>query len=92
MQHLHFTNQQFRKLKRDSNCSNKHVELYSYTVIVQWTLQTVVRICCYLIVTSNNSKNENLSLPGCDTVQLSEQFSTILTGHGDFIFMVKQFP
>ena len=52
----------------------------------------MVRICYYLIVTSNNSKNENISLPGCDAVQLPEQFLSILTGHGDFIFMVKQSP
>jgi hypothetical protein len=59
--YLHFGKQQFRKPKQDSNCSNKHVELYIYTIIVEWALQTVVRICCYLIVTSNNSKNEYMS-------------------------------
>jgi len=48
--YLHFGNQQFRKPKQDSNCHNKHVKLYIYTIIVEWVLQTVVRIYCYLIL------------------------------------------
>lgn len=65
------------------------MDLYIYAVIVQQALQTVVGIYCYLIVNSNNLKNEYVSLPGCDAVQLPEQFPIIVTGHGDFIFKVK---